>query len=614
MSADRLSTAVAKTIIQLLPRVVYCLVLGATAVPLMGAGGDPAATVDSSQPAPGTPGVFAMFGRNEDFASGPSINEAGLMAFSAYLQTGTNGIDETNNFGLWSNARGSLELLARKGDHAPGTPASFLFNFPLDPVMNSAGQSAFSAYLRGPDVINSNGEGIWHNLNGPVELLARASDVAPGTIGAKFYQFASPVINDSGRITFFASLYPGIGDTITGTGAGIWTYFHGELNLVVRSGNQAPDMPAGTSFFGINPPVMNSDGNIAFYADLRPAGTGINPDNSNGIWSSGRGSLALVAVSGMAAPGLEPGAKFATFVTNPVINKEGAIAFSADLHVGPGGVTTENAAGIWSDKSGQLDLVIRGGDSAPALRPGAKFSYFQAVDLNNSGDISFNAKLQPFVAGLDDPNDSGIWLKSGETLQLVAQEGSHAPGTPAGVVFEDLASGYTDASLNGRGRVAFAGILKSDGSLVTEANNDGIWAQDQNGVLRLIAREEDVIDVAPGPAEDLRTIASLHFNSVGNDDDGQSVSFNDAGQVAYFATFTDGSAAAILSNIATVPEPASVGLVYAGLLVASQLRPGRRRAADARQNVKNPHSLETNLRHRSTHVTALPLWQRKSQS
>ena len=58
--------------------------------------------------------------------------------------------------------------------------------------------------------------------------------------------------------------------------------------------------------------------------------------------------------------------------------------------------------------------------------------------------------------------------------------------------------------LNDAGQTAFAARLTGSG--VRFHNNSGIWATDRTGVLQLIARTGDPLEVAPG---DFRTISVL---------------------------------------------------------------------------------------------------------
>jgi len=105
------------------------------------------------------------------------------------------------------------------------------------------------------------------------------------------------------------------------------------------------------------------------------------------------------------------------------------------------------------------------------------------------------------------------------------------------------------------------------GSGVDSTNNLGLWATDTNGLVELIAREGDLIQIAPG---DFRTIKDLSLSD-----------FNNMGELAFLANFTDGSEGIFVSNAVATPEPG--GLALLGLAVPVLLR-RRERASPAAAN------------------------------
>lgn len=83
----------------------------------------------------------------------------------------------------------------------------------------------------------------------------------------------------------------------------------------------------------------------------------------------------------------------------------------------------------------------------------------------------------------------------------------------------------------------------------------GLWATDPHGILKLIAREGDPLQVGPN---DVRTISTLQFVTHSGNGDGRNSAFNDKGQIAFSAYFTDGSSGIFVSNLVAVPEPAAI--------------------------------------------------------
>ena len=110
-------------------------------------------------------------------------------------------------------------------------------------------------------------------------------------------------------------------------------------------------------------------------------------------------------------------------------------------------------------------------------------------------------------------------------------------------------------ALNLSGQTAFRARLS--GVSVSESNDEGVWAEDRLGELTLIAREGDQLDVDEGPQTDLRTISKIAFAPSSGNEDGYSNGFNDRGQVAFTAQFTDGSSGVFVSNLVAEPfDPA----------------------------------------------------------
>jgi hypothetical protein len=110
---------------------------------------------------------------------------------------------------------------------------------------------------------------------------------------------------------------------------------------------------------------------------------------------------------------------------------------------------------------------------------------------------------------------------------------------------------------------------------VAGVNEFVIWATDLNGQLRLIVRTGDLFDVNDDPlVSDLRTISFLTFQEWSGNEDGRRSAFNDLGQLAFHASFTDGTSGIFVSNlVAVVPEPRTLVVsVATGLLALRRYR------------------------------------------
>lgn len=498
-------------------------------------------------PAPGTPigstftrfGIFGPIG-----TTGAALNAAGHTAF--YAETTSGG-----GTGIWSEGFGALELVARTTTGAPGTPDGTNFNGFKEPLLNSAGQTAFLGTLPGSTDRTPN-YGIWSEGSGTLGLVAREGTQAPGTPdGVNFGDLRIPVFNSAGQ-TAFRGFLTGAGVDSTNS-SGIWSEGSGSLTLIARAGDQANGAPSGVNFTGFRDPVLNSLGQTAFEG-FTSVGVG--------IWSERSGTLELVTHTGDSAPGMPFGVNFNGFET-PVFNSAGNTAFIGSLT--GNGVESENNESIWSEGSGPLTLVAREGDQAPGLPSGVNFGDFSTdfnrPVLNSAGQSAFLADL--VGSDVDNRNARSVWSEGTGTLALVARAGERAPGTPAGVKF----GSFQNLVLNSAGQTAFMGHLSGSG--VDSLNNSGIWAEDRAGVLKLIVREGDQLEVAPG---DSRTIKFLvEFIGDSGNDDGRISGFNDLGQLAFRAAFADNSSGIFVSNLATLPEPHSL-LLLASAAVSSLLR------------------------------------------
>jgi hypothetical protein len=187
--------------------------------------------------APGTPSGVLYAGSYSNGWIGFVLNGVGQTAYSTSL-TGP-GIDSTNAQAVWAGAPGSMALVARAGEHAPGTASGVSFarlSFDVRSLsLNDAGQVAFQAGLTGAGVNLNNDTGIWAGTPGNLSLVVREGDQVPGMAsGVQFldFVFKSAHLNNAGKMVFSADFYgPGA------SGEGIWSNASGSLALVARTGD-----------------------------------------------------------------------------------------------------------------------------------------------------------------------------------------------------------------------------------------------------------------------------------------------------------------------------------------------------------------------------------------
>lgn len=523
----------------------------------------------SGDPAPGTAADvffrnFSMVGTSQLMSSALAAN--GKVTFWATLEDLAPGLMSSGrDNGIWTERDGTLELIAREGDHAPGTSSvPFSGSRMFWTGFNSSGRIALNAGLSSGNL--STDTGIWSEGPGTLTLLAREGSQAPGfPSGVNFADLGSccsfpeshlPALNDLGQTAFEARLTTGVGGVTNSTAEGIWMG-GSTVSLVVRAGDQAPGLPTGATFRTFSNPRLNNANQIAFTSSLNTGSGGVTTANDRVIWSGDPSSLSIVVREGDQAPGTPVGALFSpafddTFNYDGVFfNNLGQTLFVGGLIVGGGGVTSSNDRGIWSNSSGSLALIAREGSQAPGVPAGAVFSSLSSSNVsafNDAGQVAIIADLVVGLGGVTSTNDAGIWYQDGGgTLDLLARKGDHPPATHSAAVFGDF-SGF---GLLSSGEIAFTADIERP--LADDEN--GIWYKTLSGDLRLLVRSGQELEVAPGV---FRTVQSVGLGGVGHQ------------QISFKARFTNGTEAIF---VATIPEPTSLAL--ATLCCAMAL--GRRR-------------------------------------
>jgi hypothetical protein len=507
----------------------------------------------TGQQAPGLPVSFSL----ESF--GYALLDAnGRVSFSAELRE--QGIQNGISSSIWSEESGALALLARTGDQAPGFPSDVQFSLFGDFAVSTAGHTAFPADIRGTGEDETLSYGIWSGHAGSLTTVLQGGSQAPGLPDGMVVHFdTDPPVNSSGRTAIHVVL---VGEGVSSeNNEGIWSDATGAAKLIAREGDHAPGLPSEINFGRLDLPAINSAGQVAFYGELSRGGIG---DTS--FWLADANTLALVARTGDHAPGTPDGVSFnrvGRLDDGPALNSLGQVAFHATLS--GVGVGDTNNNGIWSGGINSLRLVARAGSQAPGTSEDVIFRKLYSAVINSDGKTAFGATLTG--VGVDSGqyslNNQGIWSEGFGSLALVAREGDQAPGTPDGMSFGNFDSAHP--MLNSAGQVAFESFFGLNGM----SDGRGIWAQDRVGTLRLIINTGGQIEVAPG---DFRTVAALESVCCTTADEGHFNPFNELGQLAFRARFTDGSEGIFVSSIAAVPEPTALFLLFVTLATVGNCR------------------------------------------
>lgn len=471
----------------------------------------------------------------------PILHHNGDILFDGTISG--DGVDASNNSTLWiRRAAGRLEKIAREGETPSGASDGTAFSRFQNPVLKGNGMVAFTGTLMGPD---GDDKGIWKWREG-IGLEQVALE------GNAIRSINNYAMNNDGVVAFSGSA--------NGQGFGVWVEQEGQPSLLASTGNELP-AGDGALYFGVfNQPVVNDSGDVAFHSSL--VGPNLDANNDDAVWvyQNGQG-LRKVARAGEHAPGTTEDTFFkGIYPTSVVLNNAGTTAFAA-LLIGPD-IDTTKSTGIWIDRGEKLEAIAVATDPAPDTDGDVNFERLSAFALNHNGDIVLRAALEGADVTIE--NNQGIWTdRGGGILRKIVQKGDPAPGTDAGVNFSIL----NQPLINGHAKIAFQ-------AAITEAGRNGIWAEDRHGVLTLIAKEGGLIDVNVGPQEDLRTISRLSLSGgfTGNSSSvgGRSTGFNDLGQIAFAAGFTDGSSGVFVSNLVAIPEPNALVLAVGSFAVLTR--------------------------------------------
>ncbi|MEX2093378.1 MAG: choice-of-anchor tandem repeat NxxGxxAF-containing protein [Pirellulales bacterium] len=509
----------------------------------------------------------------------PILNDAGQVAFFGSMDTGTGGLPTSDDTALWQESAGSLEMVVREGTQAPGAMPGHVFDdfirggfdFSSSLALNNAGHVAFDALLKfQPGVTDVDQFGVWVGDTSGLRLVAKTGGQAPGTpVGAVFDEINAPWLDKYGQVAFNASLRYGEGGVTNDNIRGAWIESGGPLSLFSRQGIVGgTTLPSGLELTRGAILGLNSSGRFVAEGSLVTDSAGATEDNNQVFWTNALGSPKIIIREGDQLPGTESGTKFngGYYLRGISWNDDGEIAFFSGLPGPPEPGSGYADVGLWTENNGLLSLVTRRGGSVPGV-PGAEFRNFGSLSSNSEGHVAFSAALRPGVGGVGPFfATTGIWAHDNDgVLRLVARSSSPVPGE-----VDQIFSNFGSFAINDAGQVAFQAS--------TTAREYGIWVQDIDGTVLPIAIFGQVIDVDNGPGIDLRTIRSARFFGDSVDSRRRYRGFNDRGQLAFVAQFTDGSSGVFVSNVVSiVPEPDAIAIGLFGLILCANSHRLRRK-------------------------------------
>lgn len=409
---------------------------------------------------------------------------------------------------------------------------------------NDAGQTMFFASTVDADRLGYGG--VWLDTNGGLVNLARTGDRVATRRGEhvidRFYPDITPaVLNAFGQVAFSTHTDRGFFSILP---SNLWLGSSSGLELIAEVGEPVPDGTAGETFELLSPATLNSWGEVLFAAQTRTP-----RDRSHGIWRGLPGLLNAVVRPGDPAASLPAGSQIDDIREHSPLNDRGEFAFSATYRLP--GENFSRHSGLWVASPMGNRLIYSTGDDAPGLGGQYRFNSITGATLNSSADYKINSRGEVAFRSTLASNvqtsvfRQSLWRSGNNDPTLIAIEGDQAAGAETGVTFTrgPLSGELFDwVDLNDAGQVAFYSHLTGNG--VDSRNDEGIWATDRSGNLRLIVREGDVWENVLGNPI---AITDLSINTAPGG--GQGGAFNDRGQLIYTAQFDDGTTSIIRSDL-----------------------------------------------------------------
>lgn len=478
------------------------------------------------------------------------INDLGMTGIGGVFDGPGIGI---HNSGLYADDGASnLTQIVSEGDAVPVTEFGGFFSSFGEIYVTGTGEYLFSGLGRGGPIEypSFGARGIFEAANNNIDTVVFVREPAAGAVaGVAYLDLNGPAaVNRAGQIAIGADLF-GAGIDASND-EGVYKGDKATIMQVARAGEVAPDAGTDIVFNSFGYAVINGLGQTAFKARL--TGPGLNNTNDSSIYREIGGNLTLVARAGQEVPGASPGVVFET-VDDPVINDAGQVAFHAQI-AGPGIDFLNNNAIYRAQPDSTLTEVVRQGDQAPGSVAGVVFDSFTSPVMNADGQIVFQANLSG--TGVNSSNEDGIYLLDNGTLIEVARAGDTAPQNESGAVFLAV----ENPVINANGQVAFLAFL--DNTTGGLADNFALYATDTEGQLIQIIREGQQFDVDDDPVvQDLRTVVDIGILEDTGNQEGRPSGFNDQGQIAFRASFSDGSEGIFVSDLVIIPEPSSLALL-----------------------------------------------------
>jgi hypothetical protein len=448
----------------------------------MGAGGTVTQVVRAGEAAPSGDGVY-----NYPMTEPIPVNTALQAAFVASL-SGTSGGGADDEVIIRASYASGAEI-ARKGQPVPDANGTYHF-FYYDPVINAAGQVAFTADLADTSGGIYDDHGLFRGDGETVTKIARQGDLAGDGISV-YDTFGNIRISETGTVLFTSTLTgtPGGSNDNHGLYVG-----NGDVLLeVVREGDAVPD--GNGEYSSLSAVALLDSGQVVFHAWLRNTLAGT--DDDDGIFRVSGGTTSVVVRSGQPAPG---GDGTIVSVGSATPNQSGLVAFTASYDGNSGGDDADYAVCL-TDGFELVELLCQGDAMAG--------STVSTLQIASGGEASTNAVNEHGQVAVD------VTLANGKHAVVLCTPDLHwrangsgswgadinwTLGLSPGAMYDVLIDPSGSATVNGSAVNMFANNLtvgSAGGGLATlRIDNGGDMTCGAEASIGLLGR----IDLADGHA------------------------------------------------------------------------------------------------------------------
>lgn len=376
-----------------------------------------------------------------------------------------------------------IERILTIGESLADTPELRLSALPNRARLGPAGHVVGVATLAGDGVTTENDQGlVFVPPDGLPQILVRKGDLVSdfNGVGMVVTGINEAYVDRFGAVAAFVNLtHP---DRRT---QGILRCAGSPIELIALAGQDV----GGETLMEVNSLWLTSQGWLRFLGTTRPN------QPTTAFYSDRPGPASVVFGAGFPYEGLpespwspEP-SWFGWFTSPAAYNNAGHIFCEADVYAASSSSAGSSRfdGGLWLYDGARVVHVLPRDAVAPDLADQAVISDTSQLWLADDGWMLFEAVLKG--PGVSTGNERALYAAFGDSIRLVARNGSLAPGTPG----SNFGYPFGDEGIITRGRVLFENSLH----LSSGARAPSLWLWD-NGQLQELAEVGQPVTAADG--------------------------------------------------------------------------------------------------------------------